>query len=81
MLSDDALLKIFKKRRFLGFGMMKNLENHIIQAKFLSEDERIKLEEFEAKEDAKAAEEENSGVVDGISKWNWYQKRPKWQGW
>ncbi|VDK55289.1 unnamed protein product [Anisakis simplex] len=60
VLADEPLLKLFKKRRFLAFGMMKDLVPHIIEAKFLNEADRAALEKYEAEEDARRAREENA---------------------
>ncbi|OZC07893.1 SWIB/MDM2 domain protein [Onchocerca flexuosa] len=52
VLPDELLMKIFK-RRFLAFGLMKDLASHIIEPKFLDEEERAALEKFEAEEEAR----------------------------
>ncbi|VDM49720.1 unnamed protein product [Toxocara canis] len=58
VLADEPLMKLFKKRRFLAFGMMKDLVPHIIEAKFLNDTDRAALEKYEAEEDARRAQEE-----------------------
>uniref|UniRef100_A0A914ZV90 DM2 domain-containing protein n=2 Tax=Parascaris TaxID=6254 RepID=A0A914ZV90_PARUN len=62
VLADEPLMKLFKKRRFLAFGMMKDLVPHIIEAKFLNDYDRAALEKYEAEEEAKRAENEGEEV-------------------
>ncbi|EFO19822.2 SWIB/MDM2 domain-containing protein [Loa loa] len=65
VLPDEPLMKIFK-RRFLAFGLMKDLAAHIIEPKFLDEEERAALEKFEAEEEARLeAESNNNNNNDG----------------
>ncbi|KAM3723150.1 Upstream activation factor [Dirofilaria immitis] len=59
VLPDELLMKIFK-RRFLAFGLMKDLASHIIEPKFLDEEERAALEKFEAEEEARLEAESNN---------------------
>lgn len=59
VLPDEPLMKIFK-RRFLAFGLMKDLAPHIIEPKFLDEEERAALEKFEAEEEARLEAESNN---------------------
>ncbi|CAG9532399.1 unnamed protein product [Cercopithifilaria johnstoni] len=59
VLPDELLMKIFK-RRFLAFGLMKDLAPHIIEPKFLNEKERAALEKFEAEEEARLEAESNN---------------------
>ncbi|VDO43205.1 unnamed protein product [Onchocerca flexuosa] len=59
VLPDELLMKIFK-RRFLAFGLMKDLASHIIEPKFLDEEERAALEKFEAEEEARLEAENNN---------------------
>ncbi|VDK83735.1 unnamed protein product [Litomosoides sigmodontis] len=59
VLPDELLMKIFK-RRFLAFGLMKDLAPHIIEPKFLDEEERAALEKFEAEEEARLEAESNN---------------------
>lgn len=70
VLSDGPLLKLFKKKRFLAFGVMKVLVGHIIEPKFLSEEERAALEKYGEEEDARraAAAENNNNDVEGKEK-------------
>lgn len=60
VLSDEVLMKIFKKRRFLAFGIMKDLANHIVEPKFLNEEERAALELYEKEEEARREAESDS---------------------
>lgn len=60
VLSDEPLMKIIKKRRFLAFGIMKDLVPHIIEPKFLDEGERAALEKYEAEEEARREAEDNA---------------------
>lgn len=60
VLPDEPLMKVFKKRRFLAFGIMKDLVAHIIEPKFLDEEERAALEKYEAEEEARREAESNA---------------------
>uniref|UniRef100_A0A8R1U0B1 SWIB domain-containing protein n=1 Tax=Onchocerca volvulus TaxID=6282 RepID=A0A8R1U0B1_ONCVO len=62
VLPDELLMKIFK-RRFLAFGLMKDLAPHIIEPKFLDEEERAALEKFEAEEEARLEAENNNNNI------------------
>ncbi|KAL4002643.1 SWIB/MDM2 domain family protein [Acanthocheilonema viteae] len=64
VLPDEPLMKIFK-RRFLAFGLMKDLAPHIIEPKFLDEEERAALEKFEAEEEARLEAESNNNNNNG----------------
>lgn len=64
VLPDKPLMKIFK-RRFLAFGLMKDLAPHIIEPKFLDEEERAALEKFEAEEEARLEAESNNNNISG----------------
>ncbi|VDN05406.1 unnamed protein product [Thelazia callipaeda] len=64
VLPNEPLMKIFK-RRFLAFGLMKDLASHIIEPKFLDQEQRAALEKFEAEEEARLeAESESSNTND-----------------
>nr|CRZ24553.1 Bm5991 [Brugia malayi] len=64
VLPDEPLMKIFKKR-FLAFGLMKDLAAHIIEPKFLDEEERAALEKFEAEEEARLEAESSNNNGNG----------------
>uniref|UniRef100_A0A915PZI4 DM2 domain-containing protein n=1 Tax=Setaria digitata TaxID=48799 RepID=A0A915PZI4_9BILA len=66
VLPDEPLMKIFK-RRFLAFGLMKDLASHIIEPKFLDEEERAALEKFEAEEEARLEAESNNDNSNGTA--------------
>lgn len=52
-------MKIYK-RRFLAFGLMKELAPHIIEPRFLDEEERVALENFAEEEEMKEAQAKNN---------------------
>ncbi|MFH4977823.1 hypothetical protein AB6A40_004532 [Gnathostoma spinigerum] len=64
VVADDPLFKIFKKKRFLAFGIMGSLGRHIIEGKFLNDEDRAALEKYAIEEDARRAATEEEKADD-----------------
>uniref|UniRef100_A0A0N5AHG7 SWIB domain-containing protein n=1 Tax=Syphacia muris TaxID=451379 RepID=A0A0N5AHG7_9BILA len=70
VIADDKLFKIFKKRRFLAFGMMKELKSHIKVSKELREADRIALEKFAAEDELRRLGSGDIGESHGVDEDN-----------